>query len=193
VQEFALHSKVESNTTEPTSLIITHKARDFIISSATLKVITMKPGLSLLPLFLGASVAGGAYGFAFLPSRQYASYPANGGAADVNQKNAQQQYSPLFVRRSGAAPSVVVLSAETSGGTAKNASEVSHDELREYRNAMSISRTEGKTNGASDKVRRASVQGGGRRHYLPAQDPRFATVSNCNLPCVSSMPDSRST
>lgn len=136
----------------------------------------MTPKLSLLPLFLVASVTGGAGGFAFLPSRRYASYPAK-DAADANQKNAQkqqqQQHPPSFVRRSGAAPPLVVLFAETGtggGGTAKNASEVSHDELREYRNAMSISRTEGRTNGASDKVRCASVQGGGRRQCLPSQD-----------------------
>lgn len=45
--------------------------------------------------------------------------------------------------------------ASSSGsiGGAKNASEVSREELRDYRNAMSISRTGGKNNGASDEVR----------------------------------------
>jgi hypothetical protein len=113
--------------------------------------------LSALIILLVSSVTG-AYGFAFLPSRRiHASYsPAKTVAADATLKNTQPQ-TPSFVRRS--APAAVALFAEASSsslgvGSAKNASEVSHEELRSYRNAMSISRTEGKANGGSDtKVR----------------------------------------
>jgi hypothetical protein len=117
--------------------------------------------MPVVSVLLLASVTG-AYGFAFLPSRHYASYPSAktvaAGAAtlkNAQQQQQQQQQTASFVRRYG--PSSVALMAEstgTGGGTAKNASEVSHEELRSYRDAMSISRTEGKVNGASsDQVR----------------------------------------
>jgi hypothetical protein len=120
------------------------------------RVIIMPVLFVLLLLEILSSVTG-TYGFAFLPSRHHhTSYSPAKIAADAALKNAQQQ-TPSFVRRY--APAAVALLAETSksslgAGSAKNASEVSHEEIREYRNAMSISRTEGKANGGSDtKVR----------------------------------------
>jgi hypothetical protein len=67
--------------------------------------------------------------------------------------------------------SILLLRAESSSGSssassAKNASEVSHGEIRDYRNAMSISRTNGNGGGSADKVRIPVKEGELERRVL---------------------------